>query len=178
MASAAAEWPDPQATDPRRLGWMKGSPPAADKTIRFDDGSYLRFPMSRWSFSHAREFTPTATIWRGDGPLNALPHAPRPLDDITLRTLHGETMTWRQSLMRTYFDGVVVLHRGAIVYEDYFGEGCTHVPHMLFSITKSLVGTIAAMLVHDGELDQASPVTGIAARAARHRRTATPTCAR
>jgi CubicO group peptidase (beta-lactamase class C family) len=80
------------------------------------------------------------------------------LNKVTLTTMHGESMTWPESLMRTYFDGIVVMHRGAVVYEDYFGEGAPHRAHMLASVSKSFVGTVAAMLVHEGTLDDKAPV--------------------
>lgn len=34
-----------RATDPVTLGWMVGSPPPPDKPIRFEDGSFYRFPQ-------------------------------------------------------------------------------------------------------------------------------------
>ena len=39
-----------RATDPVTLGWMVGSPPPPDKLIRFEDGSFYRFPQWRWSW--------------------------------------------------------------------------------------------------------------------------------
>ncbi len=40
-------YPDASASDPVRVGWMIGSPPPADRIVRFDDGSYFRFPALR-----------------------------------------------------------------------------------------------------------------------------------
>ncbi len=154
-------WPDPVATDPRLMGWMQGSPPPPDKLVRFADGSRMRFPMSRWAFSHMREFLPTAAIARGEEPPPALPRRPQPLDKVESTTMHGERLTWPQALLRTYFDGVVVLHRGAVVHEDYFGEGAPRREHALFSVTKSFVGLLAAMLVHEGALDETAPVPAL-----------------
>ena len=58
-------FPDANATDPVKLGWMVGSPPPPDKSIRYDDGSSYRFPQWRWSFSHWRELMPSVEIARG-----------------------------------------------------------------------------------------------------------------
>ncbi|WP_164281409.1 serine hydrolase, partial [Stenotrophomonas indicatrix] len=41
----------------------------------------------------------------------------------------------------------------------YFGALDAHTQHIAMSITKSFVGTLAAMLVADGKLDPAAPVT-------------------
>ncbi len=161
MNAPTPTWPDAIATDPRRMAWMQGSPPPEDKLVRFADTGHLRFPGSRWAFSHWREFAPTAAVSRGDGPTSALVQAPRDLDAVPLVTLQGEPMTWAQALLATYYDGVVVLHRGQVVYERYFGEGAPRREHILFSVTKSFVGTLAAMLVHDGVLDPDSPARDI-----------------
>ena len=67
-------------------------------------------------------------------------------------------MTWADSLVANYTDGIVVLHRGRIVYERYFGALTAERPHIAFSVTKSFFGTLAAMLVADGVLDASAPV--------------------
>ena len=56
---------DAFASDPIALGWMAGSPPPADKLVRFEDGSFFRFPQWRWSFSHWRELVPTVNVAHG-----------------------------------------------------------------------------------------------------------------
>ncbi|MGH8408469.1 MAG: 6-aminohexanoate hydrolase, partial [Pseudomonas sp.] len=42
--AATPTFADAQASDPARLQWMVGAPPPADRTVRFEDGSYFRFP--------------------------------------------------------------------------------------------------------------------------------------
>ena len=71
--STTSSFPDAAASDPARLGWMQGSPPPPDKTIRFDDGSFLKFPQTRWSYSHMRQFGPTVTVPRGTERLRITP---------------------------------------------------------------------------------------------------------
>ena len=61
LAQTAAPAPlDAQASDPRVMGWMVGAPPPADKLIAFADGSWFRFPQTRWSFSNIRQLMPTS----------------------------------------------------------------------------------------------------------------------
>jgi CubicO group peptidase (beta-lactamase class C family) len=146
---------DPRATDPVKLGWMMGSPPPADKIIRSADGSSYRFPQWRWSFSHWRELVPTVEVSRGPTPVHELPRAERAdLDAVTFVPLGGGApMTWADSLVANYTDGIVVLHRGRIVYERYFGALDSDGQHIAFSVTKSFFGTIAAMLIAEGKLD-------------------------
>jgi CubicO group peptidase (beta-lactamase class C family) len=63
-------------------------------------------------------------------------------------------MTWAESLLANYTDGILVLHRGRIVYERYFGVLDAHTPHIAYSVTKSFVATVAATLVHEGVIDE------------------------
>lgn len=58
---------DAAASDPARLGWMVGAPPPPERRLRFDDGSYFRFPALRWSVAHFRELMPTVNVSRGLG---------------------------------------------------------------------------------------------------------------
>ena len=147
-------------TDPRILGWMQGFPPPAERTLRFADGSYYEFPQRRWSFSHMRELLPTARVSRGDGPVCALPRADRDdLDAVAFTTIDGHASSWGEAFAANYTDGVVVLHRGSIVYEKYFGALRADTAHSAFSVTKSFVGTHAAMQVYAGELDDSARVT-------------------
>ena len=151
---------DAAASDPVTLGWMQGSPPPADKQVRFDDGSMFSFPQLRWSYSNMAQLVPTTAVSRGIGGVCALPRADRDdLDAVAFTPLHrNDTMTWAQSLQANYTDGIVVLHRGHIVYERYFGALTAPQPHIAFSVTKSLFGTIAATLVEQGRLDPDAPV--------------------
>lgn len=156
----ATEFPDASSSDPDALGWMIGSPPPADRLIRYADGSYLRFPQRRWSFSHWRELWPTVTVSRKDMPTRSFDVELRPdLDAVSFTPLGASTsMTWAQSQAANYTDGIVVLHRGRIVYERYFGASRPDRPHIAFSVTKSVFGTLAATLVAEGALDRETHV--------------------
>jgi CubicO group peptidase (beta-lactamase class C family) len=160
-ASAAPSFADARASDPVALGWMTGSPPSPEKIIRYDDGSFLRFPMWRWSFCHWRELVPTVNVARGPAAVCPLPRAERgDLDAIRFTPLGGtRESTWAESLDANYTDGIVVLHRGRVVYERYFGALTPERPHIAFSVTKSLFGIIAATLIADGALDPGAPVS-------------------
>ena len=157
----SAGFPDARASDPVALGWMVGAPPPADKIIRFNDGSFYRFPQLRWSFSHWRELYPTVAIARGSGPVSKLPRAERAdLDAVSFLPLGGaQSMTWAQSLEANYTDGIIVLHRGQIIYERYLGALQPDGLHIAHSVTKSFVGTVAALLVAEGKLDANARVT-------------------
>jgi CubicO group peptidase (beta-lactamase class C family) len=155
---------DARASDPLVMGWMQGDPPPPERRIAFHDRSYMQFPQLRWSFSHWRELIPTVSVPRGPGPVSALPRALRDdLDAVSfmpMATAAGERprMTWAESLLANYTDGIVVLHRGTIVYERYAGALTETGQHIAHSVTKSFYGTLAAMLVAEGRLDERARV--------------------
>ena len=153
--------PSAAQTDPVALGWMVGSPPPADKVIRFADGSGYKFPQTRWSFSNFRQLMPTTQVSRGTGAPLPLPRALRgDLDAVSFVPLGKDTpMTWGQAFDANYTDGVVVLHKGRIVYERYAGALRPEGQHIAMSVTKSFFGTLGAMLVAEGKLDENAPVT-------------------
>ena len=155
-AQTTPKFADAQTSDPATLGWMVGSPPPTDKLVQFADGTFRKFPQIRWSFSNYRQFVPTSNVARGTGPVSVLPVAARQdIDGVTFQVIgSGETMNWAQSLDANYTDGIVVLHRGRIVYERYFGVFKPQGQHIAMSVTKSFIGTIGAMLVAEGAIDE------------------------
>lgn len=157
---AAPALPDARASDPVVMKWMVGDPPPPERRIAFYDMSYMKFPQLRWSFSHWRELIPTVAVPRGTGPVSVLPRALRDdLDAVTFTPMgRTEPMTWAESLLANYTDGIVVLHRGRIVYERYAGALTASGQHIAHSVTKSFFGTIGAMLVAEGVLDENAPV--------------------
>lgn len=149
---------DGRASDPRALGWMQGSPPPEEKHVTFEGGRYLEFPEIRWSLSHMRALMPTVNVRRGDGARLSL-GAPSAADAAAVEALvfsdlSGRARRFDEALFDTYTDGIAVLHRGRLVYERYFGALEPHLPHACFSVTKSYAGTLAAVLVHEGMLDE------------------------
>jgi CubicO group peptidase (beta-lactamase class C family) len=150
---------DAAASDPALLRWMIGSPPPPDKLVQFADGSAFRFPRTRWSYSNMRRLVPTSVVPRGAAVV-MLPRAERTdLDAVAFQpTGHSVLMTWEQSLAANFTDGIVVLHRGQVVYERYFGVLDAATQHLAFSVTKSFVATIAGILAVEGVLDERATV--------------------
>jgi len=164
--AASAQGPSPEVlalakaagSDPTALGWMQGFPPPADKRIE-NTAAASSFPRNRWTFSHLRELVPTATVWRGHGAPSPLPRSERDIGALAFTDADGTRRTFSEMLTLTYTDGILVMHKGKVIYERYFGALDDHTPHIAMSVTKSFVGTLAAMLAADGTLDPAAPVT-------------------
>ena len=153
------QWLDAASSDPAVLQWMVGSPPSPDKLIQFEDGSAFRFPQTRWSYSNIRRLVPTSVVSRATG-VTALPRAQRTdLDVITFQPNgRHDLMTWQQSLAANFTDGILVLHRGRVVYERYFGVLDEATQHLAFSVTKSFVATMAGIVAVEGALDERATV--------------------
>ena len=115
-------------------------------------------PYHRWTFQHIREMTPTAQVWRGEGPVMAMPEAFREIGHLAYQ-LGGRQRTVEGFLEDSFTDGFLVLHRGAIVAERYFNGFVPHGTHLAMSVTKSIVGLIVGILADRGIIDVAAPVT-------------------
>lgn len=148
---------DAITSDPVAMGWMQGSPPAPDKRLLAARADHMRFPTTRWAFSHMREFTPTARVAGAGG--TPLPRAvDDDLDGVRFAPLGREgTITIGEALLEAFTDGILVLHRGRVVFERWFGVTGPETRHIAFSMTKSFVGSLAEMLIEEGRLDPAAP---------------------
>ena len=152
-----------QASNPQTMGWMQGFPPAADKTIRFTDPDYFAFPKLRWTVCNFRQLMPSVGVNNGSMGARKLPTALDPsLDQVSFTPL-GSTkkMSWKAAFDANYTDGVIVLHHGRVVYERYDGCLTPDTLHGAMSVTKSLTGLLAEMLVAEGKLNETAQVASI-----------------
>lgn len=172
LSSAAAQDAPLSArdSDPQVMGWMQGFPPPPDRLITQPDAVFFSFPRLRWSVCHLRQFLPTVQVSRGLGapvPLEYLPPVAftemrAAIDALTFRPIGAEEdMTWEASLHANYTDGILILHRGRVVYERYFGCLAEDGQHAAMSMTKSVTGLLAEILVVEGALDDTALVADI-----------------
>ncbi|MCQ4328909.1 beta-lactamase family protein [Pseudomonas stutzeri] len=109
-------------------------------------------PYLRWSMRHAREVSPTRNIPRAESPL-PLQFGPRQgLGSLTF-VAGDETLSLDAYLAQTVTDGLIVLHRGEIVFEQYLDQFDVRQPHIWASMTKSVTGLLAAQFIAEGKLD-------------------------
>ena len=144
--------PPPEATDPVALRLMQGFPPPPDKIVRL--ANILKYPNVRWAAQHLRELGPTANVWRGAGVASSLPAAASALEDaLVIPDDKGGFLTLADWQKSTYTDGLLVLHKGRVVYERYHTGMQPQQPHVLWSMSKSLVGLLVTELIQEGAID-------------------------
>jgi CubicO group peptidase (beta-lactamase class C family) len=142
---------------------MMGSPPLPEKLIMQPESDYFSFPKLRWTVCHIRELLPTKQVSRGIGSPIKLSYAiDDGIDTVLFKPLgDDEPMTWKESLTANYTDGILIVHKGRIVYERYFGCLKEMGKHAAMSMTKSMTGLLAEILVAEGRLDDTSKVSKI-----------------
>jgi hypothetical protein len=117
---------------------MRGFPPAPEDQVSL--ANWREAPFNRWSFRHVREIIPTADIAHD-------PHQSRPLpiglvdtNKIRIRGARASVLSLEDFLMAASTDSLVVLHRGRIVIERYADGMTAETPHILMSVSKSVLG--------------------------------------
>jgi CubicO group peptidase (beta-lactamase class C family) len=115
-------------------------------------------PFNKWGFQHVRELIPTAAIRSDRERCWRLPAAPTALSDVRVHSERGALPLYA-FLAETDTDGFMVLHRGRIVYEAYANGMTEHTPHILMSVSKSVLGLLAGILADRGVLRLDDEVT-------------------
>jgi hypothetical protein len=115
-------------------------------------------PWNCWAFHHVQEILPVARVAHDPAHVSALPPAPRPLGDLAFTGPGGATWALSRLLPETTTDGFLVLHRGRIAFEWYGNDLTAADPHIVFSVSKSITGILAGILVERGQLDPDAPV--------------------
>lgn len=129
---------------------MHGFPPQAAGQVTL--ANWRAAPFSRWGFQHVRELVPSAQI--GNDPASAW-ELPRGTADLA-------RLPWLGAFLReTDTDAMVVLHRGRVVLEHYAHGMRAETPHILMSVSKSLLGLLVGVLAERGVLDPQQPVSDV-----------------
>lgn len=156
----AKNYPSAAETNPEKMQWMQGFPPPADKTLHATDGSYFMFPGLRYSVNHMQEFSPTRTVpCAKEKQYTVKTKYDANIDSIRFTPWDSDTeMTFAESLDANYTDGIIIMHKGKIIYEKYPAGLKADGVHAAMSVSKSFTGTIAAILVSEGVLDPSKKV--------------------
>jgi hypothetical protein len=128
---------------------MQGFPPPAAGQVTL--ANWRTPPFHRWAFQHVREIVPSAEIAHDPANVWRLEVAGADLSGLGLA----------EALASTATDALVVLHRGRVVFETYANGMTANTPHILMSVSKSVLGVVAAILAGQGRFDTSAPVTSL-----------------
>jgi CubicO group peptidase (beta-lactamase class C family) len=148
----------PQRATAADLGLMAGAPPYPPGRL-VSLANWQDPPYNRWGFQHIRDLIPTARIRRGDGPAWQLPREERDLSRIRL-PFGDRSVDLATVLDQTWTDGLLVLHRGRVVHEQYLNGLRPDTTHLLMSVSKSVTSVVCGSLVATGRLAPDDLVTG------------------
>lgn len=126
---------------------MREFPPSAQEQVTL--ANWRTAPYSSWAFSHVREIIPTADIANNPKDIWQLKTDLQDLSGLMI----DDTLDLSAYLDVTYTDGFAVVHDGRIVTEEYRNAAGPHKPHILMSVSKSMLGALAGILAHNGQLD-------------------------
>ena len=130
---------------------MQGFPAAPDQRVTW--ANWMRPPFNRWGFRHLARLRPSIEVRAGGQPSRGLQTAPQALEQWAFDSTCGLSVSVAEHLAASKTDAFVVLQDGKLVFERYFNGQQPHDRHTMFSVTKSLIGTLGEHLVSLGTLD-------------------------
>ena len=101
-------------------------------------------PYSKWAFHHVREIVPTADIENKCGLVN----------DLNLDIQRFEDLNLEQVMEETETDAIVIAQNNSILFEKYNNGMSEKSPHILFSVSKSILGLIVGALIGNKTLNE------------------------
>ena len=129
---------------------MDDFPPAPDRLVTLSN--WRKAPFSAWGFRNVRRLLPTANI-AASGQPTALQTSLEEIGHVAFNGHDGNPTTVARALRATDTDAFVVLRRGRIATE-WYGHGMSATtPHIVFSVSKSICGTLGGILADRGLLD-------------------------
>ena len=126
---------------------MQGFPPAEPN--RASLANWRKAPYCHWAFHHVREIIPSAKI----------SNDPTDVWELESGTIDTSSLDLDDVMVKTDSDAVVVLHKDKLVHETYRNGMTSRDPHILMSVSKSILGLVAGTLLERGELAENDLVT-------------------
>ncbi|TIT02563.1 serine hydrolase [Mesorhizobium sp.] len=108
-------------------------------------------PYSAWSFQNAAELVPSATIRSARQPETQALDLGR-LSDLVVADVAGKPRPLPDFLLESDTDNFVVMRGGNFVAEWHAPASDPAKPHLVFSVSKSITGLLAGILIGQGML--------------------------
>lgn len=136
---------------------MQGFPPAPENQVALSN--WRSAPYNRWAFHHVRELLPTAAIQNAPRNVRRLEHARPDFAGLSVDAGDGRRLDLSQFMAAAEADGLVILYKGRLVHEAYANGMTEDSPHILMSVSKSLLGLLAGILIKRALLDPEAEAT-------------------
>ncbi len=136
---------------------MHGFPPAVENQVTL--ANWRTAPFNRWSFQHVREIVPSADIAHEPSATWSFEVAPVDVSSVKIDCGRAGILPLAAFHDYAHVDAMIALHGDNIVYEHYRHDMTSSTPHILMSVSKSLLGMLAAILEANGTLNSARLVT-------------------
>jgi CubicO group peptidase (beta-lactamase class C family) len=134
---------------------MDRFPPLQDDQVTL--ANWRMSPFNRWGFQHVREIVPSADIANDPDDLWRLPPVKADFTSLTVDDGKGGCIGFDAFLSSTQTDAFVLVHRGRVLCEHYANGMTPTTPHILMSVSKSMLGLLAGILASNGVLDINAP---------------------
>ena len=118
-------------------------------------------PVNEWSFQHIRELLPTENIASGNSSTALQLNSNSSIDSIQFEGSGSKHALWTlpQLCQASNASALLISQNGKLVHEWYDHDSVAHNPHILFSVSKSIIGTLSGIFVESGQLDVTEKVT-------------------
>ncbi|MDE1130597.1 MAG: serine hydrolase [Ascidiaceihabitans sp.] len=126
---------------------MQGFPPA--EPDRASLANWRKAPYCQWAFHHVREIIPSTDI----------PNDPKDIWELEHDTIDTTSLDLEDTMVETDSDAVVILHKDKLIHESYRNGMTSRDPHILMSVSKSMLGLVAGTLIERGELNEDDLIT-------------------
>lgn len=150
LASLYAKAHD-ELMQPAQQAPLRGFAAIAEQHVSWHN--WMAPPFNRWGLRRLQQLRPTITIAKGQTTVASLPANAMDLDDFQFDSTCGLSIGLTEHLHASYTDGFLVMQGDDVLYEQYFNGQTADDRHLMFSVTKSLIGTLAEQLIHQRLLD-------------------------
>lgn len=151
-AAQAFSHPAPQipAQTWQQAGLMSGFPPAESQQVT--KANMGKYPYIRWTLQNSSKLLPVVVLSQ-NAPVTPLERDLR--RNLLQHTfmVNGKPVMFADYADFTSTDAMVVLANGKIIGEWYADGMTASTPHYMASVTKSVTGLLAELLIYRGKLD-------------------------
>ena len=145
---------NPQHAFTRELIRVYSGVKATDNAIPpgFSLDSWQDGPINRWAFQNIPQFLPTVEIKPADNPVSVPVEIDSKIESVEIEVAN-QRFVLPELLTDLDTDAIVVLQRGVLTYEKYFNGMHITSPHLLQSVSKSVLGVLYGIMADKGVID-------------------------